>query len=351
MKKNIGVKEESASKRPFPRVTLEDALKISVAIKDKNGGNSWQPSEVAKAIGLTAKSTTFFYKTSGSQAYGLTKGTRDARHIELDTLGREIVYAASPKVELENKQKAFFNVEIFKKVFEYYKGSNLPETKYLSNILQSTFKLPLVQHEEFVKIFKSNCDYLNLRSAGSVGARGVNEAPVGERPSDTAGTIVLSQADDKDAKDIFVVMPFKERNEAHPEGYFQEVLNSLITPAAVGAGFNVRTAAQTGSDIIQSTIIKALRRADLVIADLTEHNPNVLFELGVRIAEAKPVLLIRAKGTAGIFDVDNLLRVFDYNPNLWKSTVQGDVEALSKHIVSAWDDRDNKSYIAVLGGE
>jgi hypothetical protein len=33
-----------------------------------------------------------------------------------------------------------------------------------------------------------------------------------------------------------------------------------------------------GSDVIQSTIINQLLKADLVIADLTDHNPNVLFE-------------------------------------------------------------------------
>jgi hypothetical protein len=27
--------------------------------------------------------------------------------------------------------------------------------------------------------------------------------------------------------------------------------------------------------------------ADLVIADMTEHNPNVMFELGMRMAEAE----------------------------------------------------------------
>jgi len=67
----------------------------------------------------------------------------------------------------------------------------------------------------------------------------------------------------------------------------------------------------------------------LVIVDLTEHKPNVLFELGMRIAFNKPVCLIRARGTAPIFDIDHMLRVFDYNPCLWASTPAADVPALS----------------------
>ena len=76
-------------------------------------------------------------------------------------------------------------------------------------------------------------------------------------------------------------MPFVERNADFPKGFFGEVLRSLITPAALEAGFVVETANKQGSDIIQSTIINDLLEADLVIADLTAHNPNVLFELGV----------------------------------------------------------------------
>jgi hypothetical protein len=78
----------------------------------------------------------------------------------------------------------------------------------------------------------------------------------------------------------------------------------------------------------------------LVLADLTEHNPNVLFELGMRMHEDKPVALVRAKGTGPIFDVDNMLRVEDYSPNLWSSTVERDVPRLRDHIKATWDNRE-----------
>jgi hypothetical protein len=72
-------------------------------------------------------------------------------------------------------------------------------------------------------------------------------------------------------------MPFVERHESHPPGFFAEVLQQLLTPAATAAGFEVKTAIRQGSDVIQSTIVNDLLDADLVLADLTEHNPNVLF--------------------------------------------------------------------------
>lgn len=144
-------------------------------------------------------------------------------------------------------------------------------------------------------------------------------------------------------------MPFVERDDRHSAGFFQEVLTALFTPAITGAGLQVRTAKRQGSDVIQSTIVKELLAADLVLADLTEHNPNVLFELGMRMATDLPVVLVRAKGTGAIFDVDNMLRVEDYSPNLWSSTVKADVPRLQAHIQAAWDNRDSAdTYMRLL---
>ncbi|HLL88142.1 MAG TPA: hypothetical protein VK324_02450 [Tepidisphaeraceae bacterium] len=148
----------------------------------------------------------------------------------------------------------------------------------------------------------------------------------------------------------FVIMPFTERSAEHQKGFFSEVLSSLIIPAATDAGFVVKTAHRKGSDVIQSTIVRELLKADLVLADLTEHNPNVLFELGMRMREDKPVVLIRAEGTGRIFDVDNMLRVEEYDGRLWKSTIEDDLPKLTEHIRGAWENRENEdTYMRLLG--
>jgi hypothetical protein len=144
-------------------------------------------------------------------------------------------------------------------------------------------------------------------------------------------------------------MPFVERDDRHPSGFFAEVLRSIITPAAKASQFTVKTANRQGSDLIQSTIVNDLMEADLVIADLTEHNPNVLFELGMRMAEDKPVVLIKAEGTGPLFDIDNMLRVFAYNPNLWQTTVEKDMPDLRDFIKGAWENRaSEETYMKIL---
>jgi hypothetical protein len=147
----------------------------------------------------------------------------------------------------------------------------------------------------------------------------------------------------------FVAMPFTEHNNQYKPGFFNEVLTTLLEPAIKLAGFQPVTARKDGSDIIHATIVNNLLDADLVVVDLTEHNPNVLFELGMRMHADKPVALIKAKGTGRIFDVDSLLRVAEYDPRLWATTVASDIKTLSAHIKGAWDARySSQTYMGIL---
>jgi hypothetical protein len=148
----------------FPRVTVEEALRIPQVIKDKNGGNAWSTDQVAEALELSRKNPKFFYIAAASRDFGLTLGSRDTERIELAPLGREIVYAPSREQEQLKKREAFPRVDLFKRVLEYYRGSSLPEMKYLGNTLKAEFGLPDNKHEEFSRLFRENCAYLGIPS-------------------------------------------------------------------------------------------------------------------------------------------------------------------------------------------
>lgn len=334
--------------RPIPVNTVEECIGIVKAIKEKNGLNPWEPKSLADEIRMGVKGTRFYYLTGSSRDYGLTVGTSRTPEIALTDLAKEYLFAEGPAKEREAIQKAFFNIEVFRKIFDYYKGEPLPEMKYLARVLEGRFEIQEAFHEDTYRLYKANLDYINsicdvLPEGGSGGPNGKSE----DRFSITiakpkSGTEIVA----------FVAMPFSEKTGKYSAGFYSEVLNSLITPAAVEAGFTVETARKDGSDIIHSTIINQLLEADLVIADLSDHNPNVLFELGVRMAHDRPVALIRAEGTGQIFDVDNLLRVYDYNPNLWKSTIDRDLPRLTKHFKGTWDNREStRTYMKILTGK
>lgn len=66
-----------------------------------------------------------------------------------------------------------------------------------------------------------------------------------------------------------------------------------------------------GSHFIHSTIIKNLYDNDVVICDTTKHNPNVLFELGLRMSFQKPCVIIQEKNQTTAFDI-NLIKYEEY---------------------------------------
>lgn len=70
-------------------------------------------------------------------------------------------------------------------------------------------------------------------------------------------------------------------------------------------------------------IQERLADADLAVADITDFNPNVMYELGFAHALRKPVLLVLEKGRPFPFDPMGHLVVF-YDP--------ADAEALSRYV-------------------
>jgi hypothetical protein len=337
--------------RKYPREPLETAIKIPFVIKEKNGGNPWTPDEIAGALDIGVKTVRFFYVAAASRDFGFTEGGRDSERISLTDQGRDLVNASSKDAEDQIKRKAFLSIDVFRKVLEYYKGSKLPEMKYLRNTLEREFGLRPETHEEFSRLFGQNCDYVGMGE----GLSETNGSPSGSekipeiRGSQSRETLTVAEPEKATGLRCFVIMPFRERDANRPVGFFDEVLRNLIAPAGRQAGFTVTTANRQGTEVIHSTIVNDLLDAELVIADLTEHNPNVLFELGMRMAHDKPIALIRAKGTGQIFDVDNMLRVLDYDPNLWPSTVERDLPKLAAHIEATWNNRDHDAtYLQLL---
>lgn len=339
----------SRTQRPYPARTLEEAIVIPLAIRVHNNGNPWATEDVAKAaLNITKGASKFYYAVAASRDYGLTSGSRDTDKIELTDLGRALCFAGDEQTKRQKKIDAFFSIDIYKRVYDYYGGGKLPKDEFLSNTLLDEFGLDADLHHEFARFFRADCKYLGIESGIGADVQ-VKQTDKIEHPGDIR---VVGLPKGKFDRTAFVIMPFVEKGkETRPKGFFAEVLDKLITPAANAAGFAVETAEQEGSDVIQSTIINQLLSSELIVADLSDHNPSVLFELGIRIAKELPVALIRSEGTDRIFDVDNMMRVFPYSPNLWPSTVEHDLPKLTDHIKASWNNRmTDRSYMQILTG-
>src|SRR5215212_974259 len=104
----------------------------------------------------------------------------------------------------------------------------------------------------------------------------------------------------------FIVRPFgKKKDLQGSEIDFDEVERVLIAPAlqAVGAegGTNIDIV-ESGN--IRTDMFRRLLTADLVVADLSIHNANVFYELGIRHAlREHGTFMLRCDGDAYPFDL------------------------------------------------
>lgn len=130
-------------------------------------------------------------------------------------------------------------------------------------------------------------------------------------------------------QECFVIMPISDPKD-YDQGHFRRVYEDVIIPACEKANFKaIRADDVEETDMIHLSILKKLVEAPMAICDLSTRNPNVLFELGLRQAFDKPVVLIQETGTERIFDI-SILRAYDYCKELKYKNVLEDQEAIAK---------------------
>lgn len=108
----------------------------------------------------------------------------------------------------------------------------------------------------------------------------------------------------------FLISPIGERGSATRERA-DAVRDAIIRPALEQKGYRVERADsdKTPGDITDR-LIGTLIDADLVVADLTGLNPNVMYELAIRHAVAKPVILMMEHGGQLPFDISPQNTIF-----------------------------------------
>lgn len=98
-----------------------------------------------------------------------------------------------------------------------------------------------------------------------------------------------------------IVMPISA-TDGCPEGHWSDILD-ILTEAIEDAGFSgnlVSNADDVG--IIQKRIIQNLYDNPIIVCDVSGKSPNVMFELGLRLAFDKPTIIIKDDKTSYSFD-------------------------------------------------
>ena len=147
-------------------------------------------------------------------------------------------------------------------------------------------------------------------------------------------------------KKCFVVTPIgNEGTEIRRRA--DQVFKYIISPVCEEMEFEpIRVDMVNQADSITQTILDYLNSAELVIADMSGHNPNAFYERGYRAAVGKPMIHLKEKSEKIPFDVAGI-RAFEYDLSDLDSVAE--VKARLAKTIQAFDfskiNQDNENVI------
>lgn len=148
----------------------------------------------------------------------------------------------------------------------------------------------------------------------------------------------------------FVLMPIAD-SSGYETGHFGRVYEHLLKPAIVAAGYApLRADDAVKTDYIVVGIIQKIIESEMVVCDFSSRNANVMYELGIRHAFNKPVVLIKDRKTEKVFDIQGL-RYTEYDESLRIDSVSKDIGRISSAIseTATSTDRDLNSIVHLAG--
>ena len=144
-----------------------------------------------------------------------------------------------------------------------------------------------------------------------------------------------------------VVMPMSEC-DGRPAAHWSDVL-AIISSAASEANFIARLVSDTNeSNLIHKEILQNIYNDEVIICDVSGRNPNVFFELGIRMATQKATLIIKDDKTDYPFDTSPN-RYIQYPRDLRHPLMEAFRKQLSSALEKTEDFKPETSFIGQLG--
>jgi len=305
----------------FPRHTLEDAIKVPQALEEKNAGKPVEAAELVKWVGFRkANDWRFLNLLRTANAYGLVLGSGAAAIVEMDKIGSDLVAPSSADQRQKALLAAFNNVDLFKRVVQYYENKRIPEDEYFGNTLAREFFVPRDRVETFIAVFNKNLEFLKAFAVDREGKPVVKtisgkpdvKVQIAETKPDPDQTESIREFLD----DCFVMMPFGT--------WFDRYYKEVYFPAIKDAGFEpVRADDLFHTGSVMEQIWDQIQKAKVLLAELTGKNANVFYELGLAHALAKPVVFVTASIDDVPFDLRHLRGItYDVREPEWSDKLR-----------------------------
>ena len=137
----------------------------------------------------------------------------------------------------------------------------------------------------------------------------------------------------------------------YPAAHWQDV-HDILAEAAVDAGYQARLVSESDAvGIILGNIVSNLYSDEIVICDVSGRNPNVMFELGMRVAFEKPTIIVTDDKTPFSFDVSPVKHIV-YPATLRFSNIvkfKADIAAAIPATIAASKTEGYRGYLQQFG--
>lgn len=325
----------------YPRHSLGKVLRIPKAVLDQNAGQPCSEKEVAEFIGV-GYAGPFRVEVSSALKYGLIERP-SAGLVAITDRARQILRPQQPDDEFRALREAALKAPDIGEVYRHYRGENLPDPQFFRNALIDKFKIPEDKVEEFQNIFLESMQAAKLLEEHDGKKRLLDIAQdSGGATGEDRVRRLGKEVEVKSTDTCFVMMPFLP-----PVGtYYSGVYEPAIQKAGLRA---VRADADIfGTGKIIDQIWRGINSARILVAELTERNPNVFYELGLAHALDKPVVLVcsRTSEKDVPFDLQHIRVIYyDMADPFWGNKL---IEKLAENILSAIKNPEEARFKAAL---
>jgi len=206
------------------------------------------------------------------------------------------------------------------------------ENKWIQYGLSGDKESLLVNHSYHIEV-RVRGSMVNLYSDGGEVASAtipghLSRSQVGLWCRDESDIIVKNFNVNNEPSRAFVVMQFSSP--------YNELYSEVVQPVCKEFKIDTRRSDETfGPGLIIADIIRQIKEANFIIAEITPTNPNVYYEVGYAHALGKPTILIAERGIEKLpFDLSPFRTLFYENSIDGKRRVE---EGLRKHIKAILD--------------
>lgn len=311
----------------YPRHTLERALRIPESILNQNAGKECSEQDAAKFIGVKFNKGPFTLEISSCVKYGLLEKP-SAGKLRITELSRNILRPQKPSDKIAGLRKAVMNAPVISDIYNHYRGENFPDDEFFNNALIERFKVPSAKISEVKSIFFSCLDFAQLfeEHGGKKRILDLSESITTDKKDDHLKKLEKN-AGVVEGDTCFVMMPF-----ANPVGsYYEKIYEKAIIKAGLRPVRADNEIFSTGKIIDQ--VWEGINNAKVLVAELTNRNPNVFYELGLAHALEKPVVLVSSNDNDVPFDLKHIRVIYyDVTDPFWGQKL---MDKVAENILSA----------------